>query len=79
MLGLNSQSINNMDFPVDSVRNRPLNLSAYENPFHSRAKQGFEYWTKDKRNPENNKNKGKLLNLFIRSFQKITKKIKKRN
>lgn len=61
MLGLNSQSINNMDFPVDSVRNRPLNLSAYENPFHSRAKQGFEYWTKDKRNPENNKNKGKLF------------------
>lgn len=65
LVGMSSQSMSNVDFPIEVIRNRPLNLSAYENPFHSRAKQGFEYWTKDKRIPENNRPKGNFCKLIF--------------
>lgn len=62
LIGLNSQSLNDINLPLQQrVRNRPANLNSYANPFHDRAKQGFEYWNKDKRNPENNKTKGKIF------------------
>lgn len=61
MIGLNSKSLSNLELPINSiVKNRPLNLNPYENKFQQRAKEGFEYWTKDKRYPENNKPKAKL-------------------
>jgi hypothetical protein len=68
LLGLNTQSLqslNNIDLPINNiVKNRPLNLAPYENKFSQRAKEGFEYWTKDKRYPENNKPKGNFK-LYI--------------
>jgi hypothetical protein len=59
LIGLGARSMTTIDLPVNSiVKNRPLNVSPYENQFHVRAKEGFEYWSKDKRYPENNKPKG---------------------
>lgn len=61
MLGLGAKSLSSLDLPVNNiVKNRPLNLAPYENKYSNRAKEGFEYWTKDKRYPENNKPKAKL-------------------
>jgi hypothetical protein len=67
LLGFNSQSLASlasMNMSADNYRTRPLNLSDYDNQYHNRAKKGFEYWTKDKREPENNRPKGKKC-LFI--------------
>lgn len=62
MLGLGAKSLSSLDLPVNNIiKNRPLNLNPYENKYSSRAKEGFEYWTKDKRYPENNKPKGMLV------------------
>lgn len=44
--------------PNDYVRRRPMNLGAYSNQFNERARQGFEYWTKDRKLGENTKPKG---------------------
>ena len=65
LLGMNSQSLNNIDLPINSmVRNRGSNMNSYENKYSQRAKEGFEYWTKDKRYPENNKPKGIIFEKF---------------
>lgn len=42
----------------DYVKRRPMNLGAYSNQFSERARQGFEYWTKDRKLAENTKPKG---------------------
>lgn len=61
MLGLGNRSLSQLDLPVNNlIRNRPVNLNPYENKYQQRAKEGFEYWSKDKRYPENNKPKAKL-------------------
>ena len=66
LLGMNSQSLNNIDLPINSmVRNRGSNMNSYENKYSQRAKEGFEYWTKDKRYPENNKPKGIIFEKFL--------------
>lgn len=74
-LGLNTQSLNNLDLPVHQhVRTRPLDLGAYQNKFQERAKQGFEYWPKDKRIPENNKPKGiSIIMKFLSFLKKLSK------
>lgn len=57
--------MNDLNLPQNEiVRNQQLHTSVYSNQFHERAKQGFEFWTKDKRDPENNKTKGMILNQF---------------
>lgn len=49
------------ELPISArVKNRQHDLSAYSNQFHERAKNNFQYWTKDPREPENNKLKAKL-------------------
>ncbi|RNA13687.1 hypothetical protein BpHYR1_009436 [Brachionus plicatilis] len=64
LVGLTTQSLNDLSFAGNErVRNRTSNLSAYPNQFHDRAKQGFEYWTKDKREPENNKTKATRISI----------------
>ena len=69
IFGLNTQSLINLNLPVhESIRNRPLDLNQYQNKFQDRAKQGFEYWPKDKRIPDNNKPKGKLSIKFIKTY-----------
>lgn len=60
LVGLGSRSMTHLNLPVNNiVSSRPLNLNPYENKYHVRAKEGFEYWNKDKRYPENNKPKAK--------------------
>lgn len=62
MLGLASRSCSELDLPVNNlIRNRAVNLVPYENKYSQRAKEGFEYWTKDKRYPENNKPKAATI------------------
>lgn len=61
IIGLGARSMTELDLPINSiVKSRPLNLSPYENKYQQRAKEGFEYWTKDRRYQENNKPKAKL-------------------
>lgn len=68
LIGLGTKSMSTLDLPVNSiVRNRPINMNPYENKYHVRAKEGFEYWNKDKRYPENNKPKGNLA-IFLKVF-----------
>jgi hypothetical protein len=63
LIGMTTQSLANLDFPLDSAAaaasKSSRNLNNYQNQFSDRAKQGFEYWTRDKRNPDNNKPKVK--------------------
>lgn len=61
-LGIGARSLTELGLPVNNsiVRNRPHNLNQYENEFQTRAKEGYEYWSKDRRYPENNKPKAKL-------------------
>lgn len=47
------------------VRNRPLNLSAYANRFHEKARLGYEYWPKERKYGENTKTKCKKYLRFI--------------
>lgn len=62
LIGLTTQSLSNLDLPLESkVRNRPANLKPYDNQFSDRAKKGFEYWSRDKRIPENNKPKAETI------------------
>jgi hypothetical protein len=63
LIGLSTQSLMDIEnIPVQQkVRSRPVDLKKYDNRFHDRAKNGFEYWSKDKREPENNKPKGKYV------------------
>jgi len=66
ILGLGPKSLTDLSLPVNNlVQNRPTNLNQYENQYQIRAKEGFEYWSKDNRYPENNKPKGKLNQILI--------------
>jgi hypothetical protein len=57
--------LTDLALPVNNlVKNRPSNLNQYDNQFQVRAKEGFEYWSKDNRYPENNKPKGKGKDIF---------------
>lgn len=44
--------------PNEYIKRRPMNLSAYSNQYNERARQGFEFWTKDRKLGENTKTKG---------------------
>ena len=43
------------------IRRRPMNIGSYSNQFHEKARQGYEYWVKDRKLGENTKTKGTYI------------------
>jgi len=62
LLGLGVKSLTQLDLPVNNmIRKSSSTLNNYENQYAVRAKEGFEYWSKDNRYPENNKPKASTI------------------
>jgi hypothetical protein len=59
LIGINSKAAVDIDLPLASTSsfqrfNQNRSLRSYNNQYHERAKSGFEYWNKDRRNPDSN-------------------------